>query len=99
MDKNTGKQRKLTEVLLRITPALAFRMDIPLRAVLKRTPIISVGQTAAGETNHERVVKVPNLVEEMDLIFARKQCSANAVYRGVPPTLLKEQFTRHLGSA
>jgi len=37
---------------------------------------------------HEWVVEVPDLVEEMDLVFARKQCRANAVYGRISPSLI-----------
>ena len=39
---------------------------------------------------HEWVVEIPYLVEEVDLIFPRKQGGADTVYGRVSPTLLKE---------
>jgi len=47
--------------------------------------------TAPNSPYHEWVVEVSNLVEKVDLIFARKQCGANTVHRCVAPTLLKEK--------
>jgi hypothetical protein len=73
-----------------VAPALALLVDFPLRAVLKRTLMVSTGPIAEEQTDHERVMKVPNLIEKVNLIFARKQCSANAVYGRVAPTLLRE---------
>lgn len=48
------------------------------------------GRSKEKTPNHEWVVEVPDLVEEMDLVFAREQCRANAVYGRISPSLLKE---------
>lgn len=64
-------------------------MDISLGAVLKRRSRSKAGPGAAEVTYHERVVEVPNLIEEVDLIFAREQCRAYAVYGRVTPSLIK----------
>ena len=44
-------------------------------------------------------MEISNLVEKMDLIFARKQRGANTVHRRVAPTLLKERrYSRSIES-
>jgi RNase P protein component len=60
--------------------------------MLKQTSEIRVGHFIAKEktANHEWVMEVPDLIEEVDLVFARKKRCANAVNRRVAPTLLKE---------
>ena len=44
--------------------------------------------------NHEWVMEVPDLIKEVDLVFARKKRCTNAVNRRVAPTLLKELSAR-----
>jgi len=86
-----GKQW-LTKALFRIAPALSFRVNFALRAVLKQTVRFRAAvHSAAKPAHHEWVVEVSNLIEKVDLILARKQCGANTVHWRVAPTLLKEE--------
>ena len=93
----------LTEAFFRVAPALSFRVDLALRAVLEQILRRQAPNGTEKSAYHEWIVEVSNLIEKMDLILARKQCGTNTVHWRVTPTLLKE--SRHsrcaasLGSA
>jgi hypothetical protein len=92
-----NRRRELTEALFGVAPTLAFRVDLSLWTVLKQTLRLGVEHSAVKSTHHEWVVEVTNFVEKVDLIFARKQRRAYAVYRRVAPPLLKERTNVILG--
>lgn len=41
-------------------------------------------------TMHERLMLVPNIIEEMNLVLAREQCGSNGVHWCVAPTFVVE---------
>lgn len=56
---------------------------IPAQAgALGRFPILSISRAML-----ERCVLVPNMIEEMDLVFPRKQSYAHTMYGRIAPAL------------
>lgn len=68
-------------------PFIRFVAGLLTKGIRLIAPAVILGMDSTSWTMLKRLVTVPNVLKEVNLVFLRKQGSADAVYRSIAPSL------------